>query len=184
MTRKRVEVVASRHVFSGKVFDLMVDQVTYPNGVSGEFAKIRHPGAAAIVPLTGDDQVILIHQYRHSLGETIFEIPAGTRDPAEAIEICARRELTEETGYRAGQIERIGSITPVPGYCNEVVTLFLAMDLAPAEQRLDDDEVLEVRKIPFFEAIAMAMDGRIQDAKSIAGLLFAARHLGWMRIGK
>ena len=184
MTQNKVEIVESRRVFSGKVFDLMVDKVTYPNGVTAEFAKIRHPGAAAIVPLTGDDQVILIHQYRHSLGETIFEIPAGTRDPAEAIETCACRELTEETGYQAGQIVQIGSITPVPGYCNEVVTLFLAMDLTPAKQRLDDDEVLEVRKIPFFEAVAMAMDGRIQDAKSIAGLLFAARHLGWMRLGK
>jgi ADP-ribose pyrophosphatase len=184
MTPKMVEVMESRRVFTGKVFELVVEKLKYPNGVVADFARILHPGAAAIVPVADDGSVILIEQYRHALGKSIFEIPAGTRDPQESIEVCAHRELAEETGFKAEHMIPLGEIIPVPGYCNEAVTLFLATGLTPAVQNLDEDEVLEVRRLPFSEAISMAMDGRIQDAKTITALLFAARHLGWMKVGR
>ncbi|MEA3435954.1 MAG: NUDIX hydrolase, partial [Thermodesulfobacteriota bacterium] len=105
----------------------------------------------------------------------IWEIPAGTLDLNETPEACARRELVEETGFDADRWKKIARITPLPGYSDERIHLFLADHLKPAQQALDDDEILEVHPRPFTEAIEMIHTGRIQDAKSICGLLFAAR---------
>ena len=174
---KRARVHETNTVFSGKIFDLVMEKVTLPNGSTTDFIRIRHPGAAAIVAVTDDDRVVLLRQYRHAVEQTLWEIPAGTRDAKEPEEQCARRELEEETGFSAGKMTLLGRITPVPGYCDEQVTLFLATALSPTFQNLDADEVLEVERIPFQEALEMAMDGRLQDAKSIIGLLWAARHM-------
>ena len=111
----------------------------------------------------------------------IWEIPAGTLDPQEEIIDCARRELTEETGYSAAQWHRLGEITPVPGYSDERIHIFLAADLQPAGRHLDADEVIEVKEVDFFKALEMIGDGQIQDAKSIAGLFLAS---AWLRSNK
>lgn len=169
----RVNNRTRRH--EGRVFVLETENVTLDNGVTVDIDILRHPGAAAIVPVTDTGGVILIDQYRHAIGTRIWEIPAGTLNDGEAPEDCARRELIEETGVSAGRFEKLGEITPVPGYADERIHLFLATDLTPARQQLDPDEVLQVHEVAFAEALAMIEDGRIQDAKTICGLLMAQR---------
>lgn len=158
-------------IYQGRVFTMVRENVTLDNGVTVDIDTIRHPGASAIVPLTAAGSVILIRQYRHSVGGYIWEIPAGTLNPHELPRVCAERELIEETGYAAGSWRKLGEITPVPGYSNERIHLFLATDLTPAIQNLDVDEVLAVHEFPFETATAMIASGEIQDAKTICALL-------------
>jgi ADP-ribose pyrophosphatase len=162
----------------GRVFQLVRENVTLDNGTTTDLDFIEHPGAAAIVALTGENDVVLVRQYRHALGQYIWEIPAGTLDPGEPVLDCARRELAEEAGYAAAEWRKLGEITPVPGYSDERVHLFLATGLSAAAQRLDADEVLEAHGRPLAEAAAMIARGEIQDAKSICALLLAQNWLG------
>jgi ADP-ribose pyrophosphatase len=161
----------------GRVFDLFTENVTLPNGVAMEMEIIRHPGAAAVVPVMEDRSVILLKQYRHAVGGFIWEIPAGTIDPGENARQCAERELTEETGYTASHFERLAEITPLPAYSDERIHLFLATHLATAAQSLDADELLFVHRVAMPAAIEMIARGEIQDAKTIAGLQLAAGRL-------
>ncbi len=172
-----VRVNRRSRIYRGRVFQLVRENVTLDNGVSADWDYIEHPGAAAIVPLLGAGEVVLVRQYRHALKRFIWEIPAGTLDPGESGLECARRELAEETGYCAAEWRPLGEITPVPGYSDERVFLFLAATLSPAEQELDPDEVLAVHRLPLQKALAMIAGGEIQDAKSICGLLLAQKHL-------
>lgn len=167
----------SRVIHRGRVFNLVREKIVLQNGVAVEMDLVRHPGASAIVPLKGEDLLIMIRQYRHAVGGYIWEIPAGTLDPREAPIECARRELVEETGFSASSWERLGEIVPVPGYSDERIHLFLATDLAPADQDLDGDEVLDVHEIRFQDALKMISQGEIQDGKTIAGLFLAREWL-------
>ena len=124
-----------------------------------------------------DNRIVLLKQYRHALKKHIWEIPAGTLDPREEILSCAKRELIEETGYSANRWQKLGEITPVPGYSDEGIHIYLATGLQPAEQHLDEDEIIRVREVEFKDALDMIAKGAIQDAKSIAGLLMAAAWL-------
>jgi len=160
-------------IHKGRVFNVFQETVTLPNGNAINLDVIRHPGAAAIVPLTRNQTVIMIEQYRHAVGGTIWEIPAGTLDERESPLTCAQRELTEETGYTAATWQKLGEITPVPGYSDERIQLFLATDLTLSLQHLDPDEVLEVREVAFTDALDMIARGIIQDAKTICGLFMA-----------
>jgi len=160
-------------IHKGRVFNVFQETVTLPNGASIKLDVIRHPGAAAIVPLTRSHGVIMLEQYRHAVGGTIWEIPAGTLDDRESPLTCAQRELTEETGYTAAAWQKLGEITPLPGYSDERIQIFLATDLSIAVQKLDADEVLEVREVAFTEALDMISRGSIQDAKTICGLFMA-----------
>ena len=164
-------------VRKGRVFDFYAENVTLPNGVTLDMEIIRHPGAAAIVPVLQDQSVLLLKQYRHAVGGFIWEIPAGTLNAEETPLACAERELTEETGYVAKKWERLGEITPLPAYSDERIHLFLATELTRASQRLDEDELLFVHRVSVDQALAMIVDGSIQDAKTIAGLQLAAAHL-------
>ncbi|MCP4627139.1 MAG: NUDIX hydrolase [bacterium] len=163
-------------IHRGRVYNLIRENVTLDNGVTTDMEFIEHPGATAIIPMFSDSRVLLLKQYRHSLREYIWEIPAGTLDPKEEMIDCAKRELIEETGYSAEQWEKLGEITPVPGYSDERIHIYLASDLQPAEQNLDKDEIINVHKVKFSEAVEMIKNGDIQDAKSIAGLLLARNH--------
>ena len=160
-------------IHKGRVFNVFQETVTLPNGASIKLDVIRHPGAAAIVPLTRSHSVIMLEQYRHAVGGTIWEIPAGTLDDKESPLTCAQRELTEETGYTAAAWQKLGEITPLPGYSDERIQIFLATDLSISVQNLDADEVLEVREVAFTEALDMISRGSIQDAKTICGLFMA-----------
>jgi len=164
-------------IHQGKVFELIRENVTLENGTTTDVEFIEHPGATAVIPFLDDKRIVLLKQYRHALKKYIWEVPAGTLDPREEIISCAKRELIEETGYSAGQWHRLGEITPVPGYSNERIHIFLATGLQPADQNLDEDEVIQVQAVDFLKAIEMIGDGEIQDAKSIAGLFFASQWL-------
>ena len=161
----------------GRVFEIYTENVTLPHGVTMDMDIIRHPGAAAIVPIMDDGQVLLLKQYRHAVGGFIWEVPAGTLDPDEDEMTCAKRELTEETGYTAREMKKLGVITPLPAYSDERIHIFLAMGLARAAQDLDDDELLSVHPVAMHTALAMIADGQIQDAKTIASLHLASNCL-------
>ena len=165
----------TRKVHSGRVFELHVDNVTLENGVTMDVDIIRHPGAAAIVPLTAHGSVLLIRQFRYAVDADIWEIPAGTLNPGESPLACARRELEEEAGILAGKWSTLGEITPLPGYSDEVIHLFVARDHSPGRQRLDVDELLDVREVPMDDALSMITAKSIRDAKTIVALLLAAR---------
>jgi len=159
------------------VFQLVRENVTLDNGTTTDLDFIEHPGAAAIVAITGVTNVVLVRQYRHALKRYIWEIPAGTLDPEEPVLECAQRELIEETGYAAAEWHKLGEITPVPGYSDERIHLFLATGLSAATQHLDADEVLDAHCLPLAEAVAMIARGELQDAKSICALLLAQKWL-------
>jgi len=164
-------------VYQGKVFSLFKERVVLPNGVVTDMDTIRHPGAAAIVPLLEDRHVVMIRQYRHAIGEFLLEIPAGTLDKGETALECARRELVEEVGYEASKFRKIGEIVPVPGYSNERIHIFLATGLKLSRQDLNQDEVLEIELLPLSTALDMVRQREIYDAKTIAGLFLASKVL-------
>jgi ADP-ribose pyrophosphatase len=165
-------------LYEGRVFKLLRENVTLNNGVTVDLDVIHHPGASAMIPMSGDDNVILIKQYRHAIGDFIWEIPAGTLDPDETPLECAKRELIEETGFSANTWQKLGEITPLPGYSNERIHMFLAADLVPAEQDLDKDEMLDVHEVSLGKAVEMIHEGAIQDSKTIAGLFMTTK---WLR---
>jgi len=167
----------TRPLYQWRVFTLEKENVTLGNGVTTDLDVIHHPGAAAMVPLTDDNQVILLRQYRHAIRRNIWEIPAGTLEPGEDHESCARREVEEETGFSTAQLVRLGQIIPVPGYSDETITLFLCTALSPTKQNLDRDEQITVQSVPLDEALAMISSGEIQDAKTITGLFMTRNHL-------
>jgi len=164
-------------IYQGKVFELIRENITLENGTTTDVEFIEHPGAAAVIPFLDDGRILLLKQYRHALKTYIWEIPAGTLDPHEKIIDCAKRELIEETGYSANDWQKLGEITPVPGYSDERIHIYLATKLQPAEQHLDADEVIQVQEVEFKDALEMIGKGIIQDAKSIAGLFMASAWL-------
>ena len=157
----------------GRVFRLVGEKYTLDNGVTSDMDFIQHLGAAAMVPMLNQREVVLIKQYRHAIREFIWEIPAGTLDPRESPINCAKRELIEEIGYSANDWHQLGTITPLPGCSNERIHIFLASELKPAKQDLDADEMLNVKVIKFDEALKMILTGEISDGKTISGLFLA-----------
>ncbi len=166
-----------RRIHTGRVFYMDQEDVTLENGTRIKMEVIRHPGAASIVALTEGGEVLLLRQYRHAVGDYIWEIPAGTKSENEDSLICARRELEEETGYTANRWEDLGDITPLPGYSDERIHLFLAQELKETTQNLDADEVLTVHKIPYREVLEMIRLGKIKDAKTISALFLASSRI-------
>ena len=169
-----VKVHKITNLYNGKVLNVVLEKVTLPNGAIKDREIVRHPGAAAMVPLLNDGKVVLIRQYRHAVGEFLWEIPAGTLEPDEEPIECARRELVEETGYEASSFDKLAEILPAPGYTDEHIHIFLSTGLKLTGQKLEDDEILEHRPTPFDTALEMITKGEIQDAKTIAGLLLTS----------
>jgi ADP-ribose pyrophosphatase len=165
--------LAGREVFRGRKIRVAVDRVRLPNGEVMEIERIHHPGAVAIVPVIGGE-VLLVRQYRYATGGWLLEVPAGTLEDGESPETCAARELEEETGYRPGALRPLGWIWTTPGFTDEKIWLYLATGLVAAQQRLEDDELLTVERLPVAEAIERAARGGICDGKSVSALLRAA----------
>jgi ADP-ribose pyrophosphatase len=166
-----------RVVWNNKSWQLRVEPVALPDGTVVERAYVDHPGAVVLVPLLGD-MVLMLAQYRLPFKRSMLELPAGTRTPNEPWLACAQRELREETGYRAAQLTPLGEILPILAYSNEVLAIYLAQDLTPDPLPMDDDEQIEIRPMPLSQLTTMALNGELQDAKSIAAILRTARHLG------
>ena len=136
----------------------------------------RHPGASAIVPMLDDGRIVLIKQYRHAVGGYIYEVPAGKLDNNEAPEDCAKRELIEEIGYRAGQLEKLISIHTTPGFCNEMIHIYLATELQKDQVNHEPNEVIEIEYFTKIEIKEMINSGKITDAKTLVGLLYALQN--------
>jgi ADP-ribose pyrophosphatase len=171
--------IASRRVYDGRVIDLDVDTVRFPNGTVGELEMIRHPGASAVVPFitdpAGDDpQLLLIRQYRYAAEQYLYEVPAGRLDPGEEPAACARRELREETGCEAERVEHLITIYTTPGFTDERIHLFMAVGLTRGDDAREDDEFIEVETMPLSQALSLIERGVIQDAKTALGVLYAA----------
>lgn len=165
-------MTAIRDIHRGTIVHLTLEDVTLPNGHTARLEIVRHPGAAAIVPLHADGAVTLLRQYRHAVGGYLWEVPAGKLDPGETPAACAARELAEEAGFAADRLDPVGSIVTCPGFCDEVIHLFCATGLHPIPSALGVDEVVEtIARIPLPDAIRMIRTGEICDAKTIAALM-------------
>ena len=170
-------VLSSRTAWDGGWLQVEVEQVALPDGREAEMFRVRHPGAAAIVPVDDDGQVLLLRQYRHAIGRWVLEIPAGKIDDGEEVAAGAARELEEETGYRPRELIGLGSIWTSPGFTDERIWLFLARGLESGRQDLEADELLEIERMPMEWALEMAVNGELEDGKSVSALLRARRHL-------
>ncbi|UCF40068.1 MAG: NUDIX hydrolase [Gemmatimonadota bacterium] len=171
--------VATRRAYDGKLVKVEVDTVRTPSGTEFDLEIVRHPGAAAIVPLLSqpdspDPAVLLIEQYRYATGGAIWEVPAGVLEAGEDPADCARRELTEETGAVAGSVEHLTTIYTTPGFTDERIHVFLATDLTQREPSHEPDELIRVEPVPLARALEMIRDGEIADAKSVVALLYVA----------
>jgi ADP-ribose pyrophosphatase len=175
--REAPEVLDSREIYHGRVFDVSAYTVregdqTYTREV------VHHPGSAVIVPAFDDGTVGLVRQYRHPVVRYLLEVPAGTLDRRERPEEGAARELEEELGVVAGRLEKLTEFFVSPGFCEEKMWVYLATDLTETAQRLEDDEMVEIVRVPWARAFEMISDGEIEDAKTIIGLMLAATRLG------
>ncbi|HIC94715.1 MAG TPA: NUDIX hydrolase [Anaerolineae bacterium] len=171
--------LASRRLYEGRIVNLRVDTVRLEDGRVTEREIVEHRGAVAVVALDGDGNVLLVRQFRKPAERELLEIPAGTLEAEEEPASCARRELAEETGYRAGHLEPMGGFYSSPGFCTEYIHLYLATDLSPSPARAEYDEAIELVRVPLSEALRMIGRGEICDAKTIVGLLSAwARRQG------
>jgi ADP-ribose pyrophosphatase len=169
--------VAGGMVFDGNLLKVYRDAVRLPDGSQGEREYIRHPGAVAIVALTEDRKLLLERQYRYPPRREFIEVPAGKIDPGEAHLATAKRELLEETGYRAEEWTRLCVLHTAIGYADEAIELYLARKLTLQERKLDPGEFLETFLLPFDDAVAMVRDGRISDVKTVAAVLWVKAFL-------
>lgn len=171
------KILSRTRVFQNRILTLDNETFILPSGVKATFAVVRHPGAVAIVPMLNSRDVVLIRQYRHAVGGYLYEIPAGTLERGEAPLSCAKRELIEETGYRASRLKKLATFYTAPGFCNELMHLYLATGLRPAKGDQDTDEVIRPVKVPLKKIGSMIKSGRIRDAKSLVGLMWITRRV-------
>jgi ADP-ribose pyrophosphatase len=172
------EFIDSKTIFEGRVFDVTVDTVR-EHGQTYVRDVVRHPGSAVILPVFDDDTIALVKQYRHPAVKYLLELPAGTLNDRERPEVGAARELEEELGLVAGRMEKLSEFFISPGFLSEKMWLYLATDLRETQQRLEDDEAIEIVRLPIDRALQMITENEIEDAKTIIGLLLAAPRLGF-----
>lgn len=170
--------ISSTSVFDGCLLHVFKDDIELPNGNKAVREWIKHPGASAVIPLLPDGQIILVRQYRYPVAQVTLEVPAGKldkegEDPLE----CAKRELSEETGYTAEKIWKLTTIATTVGFSNEFIHLYAATDLKSGRQHTDDDEFINVVKMPLADAVKLVEDGKIIDCKSIISILMLAKQI-------
>ena len=170
-------VLASERVYEGRILNLRVDEIRTSTGVEALREIVENGSAVAMVALDDQQRVVLVKQYRHAVRSIVIEIPAGKLDGDEDPLEGAQRELREETGFRAGRFEQLGSFYPAPAWSTEFVYLYLATDLTPGPTHLEDDEAIELLHVPLAEAIEMIHSGAIIDGKTIAALLLAQQRI-------
>lgn len=170
--------ISSEEIFHGHLLHVFRDEVELPNGNIATREWIKHPGASAIIPLLPDNQIILVRQYRYPVAQVTLEVPAGKLDKVgEDPIICARRELSEETGYTAGKIWKLTTIATTFGFSNEYIHLYAATDLKPGKIHPDDDEFINTVKMPLTAALHLVETGKIIDSKSIISILLLAKQI-------
>ncbi|GAB4544975.1 MAG: NUDIX hydrolase [Anaerolineales bacterium] len=164
-------------LLKGRAFTIRRDTLQTPDKRETKFDIIEHGGSVILLPLDDSGNLLFVRQYRHAAGIDLLELPAGTLEPSEDPALCAARELREETGFAADEIQKIGAFYLAPGYSTEYMHVYLAKKLRPDPLQADADEFLTLEKIPVEEAIQMAQRGELPDAKSLAALLMALPHL-------
>ena len=171
------ELLKSEVLLQGRAFKIRRDHLKTPDGRETKYEIIEHGGSVIVIPVDENGDVFFVRQYRHAAGKDLLELPAGTRDGDEPYEECAAREIREETGMEAGKLKKVGEFYLAPGYSTEFMIVYLATDLKHNPLQADDDEFLQVEKIPLRKAMEMAERGEMPDAKSLAALLLARPHL-------
>ncbi len=170
--------ISSTNVFDGILLHVFKDEIELPNGHKSIREWIKHPGASSVIPLLPDNQIILVRQYRYPVAQVTLEVPAGKLDkPDEDPLVCAERELSEETGYTAGKIWKLTTIATTVGFTNEIIHLYAAKDLTPGKKHPDDDEFINVVKMPLTDALELVETGKIIDSKSIISILMLAKQI-------
>lgn len=177
--------ISSRRVYSGRMINVDIDQVRFPNGSVGELEMVRHPGASAVVPFlsdpdSDDPQILLIKQYRHAADGFIYEVPAGKLDNGEDPKACAERELREETGCTAERIEHLYTFFTTPGFTDEQIHAFMATGLKQGNTSHEKDEFLSLETVTLSRALELIEAGELKDAKSALAILYVAG----FRLGK
>jgi ADP-ribose diphosphatase len=177
--------LSSRRTYSGRVINVDIDTVRFPNGSTGELEIVRHPGASAVIPFlsdpsAGDPQILLIKQYRYAADDFIWEIPAGKLDGDEDPLVCARRELLEETGCSAESIEPLYTFYTTPGFTDELIHTFMATGLTRGTVAHEKDEFMSLETVTLSDALELIRTGELKDAKSALAILYVAG----FRLGK
>ena len=172
------EILSNETIYQGKVFDLSIAEIR-ENETTYRREIVNHHGSAVIIPVFADETIALVRQYRHAAQEYLLEIPAGTLSPGEAPELGAARELEEEIGVTAKNIEKLCEFYVSPGFLTEKMNLFMATDLTESVQNLDEDEFLLIERLSFAEAFEKIRNNEIRDAKTIIGLILAGARLGF-----
>lgn len=167
------ELLSSKSTYHGRAFSVRRDEIRLPDGALARLDIVEHVGAVTILPLDDQGQVWFVRQYRHAAGIELLELPAGTLEPGEDPQVCAHREIREETGMAAGSLQKIGEFFLAPGYSTEYMHVYLAQDLVHDPLPGDQDEFLSVERYPLGQAYAMLQRGEIRDAKTIAALSIA-----------
>lgn len=167
----------TRSIYEGRVVKLGIESLTLPNGVALELEVVRHPGGAAVAALDEQDRVCMLRQYRHAGGGWIWELPAGKLEPGETASTTASRELVEEAGLHAGSWEKLGETLVSPGFCDEIIHLFLARNLTGTDTQQEPHELIEIHWMPFRDALEKVYDGTINDAKTMLGLMLTEKHI-------
>lgn len=170
----------SETVYKG-VVTFKKDKVLLENGKTSHREYMEHPGACCVVPVDDDGNIIFVKQFRYPFGKVFLELPAGKLDKNEDIKTCALRELEEETGYTTDDIKYMGNICPSVAFSNEVIHIYFANNLKTSKQCLDDDEFLEIIKIPYDEAVRLVMESEVCDAKTTYGIL---KLMAWVQSGE
>jgi len=158
--------------YSGNAVNFYIDQIVLPDGKPATREYLDHPGAVAVIPFLSADKIIMVTQYRYPVGRQTWEVPAGKLDRNERPESCVRRELEEETGFRAKKIKKLISYWPTPAFANEVLHVYAAFDLSESVKSPDEDEFIEHKIFSFKEALKLVKNGKIMDSKTIIALLY------------
>lgn len=167
------KTISTKHIYTGKVINVDLISVTLPNGKEATRDIVSHPGASVVIPINENNELYLVNQFRKPLERDSLEIPAGKLDKGEEPIECARRELKEETGLEAQQIKHIISVHSTPGFSNEILHMYLATGLTEGTACTDEDEFLDVSKLPIKTLIEKVLSHEITDAKTIIGILLA-----------
>ena len=178
------EQIETKTLYEGLVVDIKSDVVRLQNGNHSKREVVVHPGGVGIVPLTCDNKIIMVRQYRYCMDEEIIEIPAGKLEYGEDPFECAKRELSEETGCTAGRYVDLGKIYPSPGFCKETLYLYLALDLKRGDMHLDENELLSIEEVDLDVLIDMIKDNKLHDAKSVVAILKTKMYLDELGIRK
>jgi ADP-ribose pyrophosphatase len=181
LPKGRAKVLKSKVLYTGKVFSVRRDTVIEPGGVHADRDIVVHPGSVVVLPIFPDGRVLLIRQYRHTVGDFLWELVAGRKEPHEAPAVAARRELLEETGYTARRLVKMLRIIPTPGFVNEWMWIYAAHGLVAGAAQPEQDEKITPRTFTLKQVNAMIRNGRLRDAKSIAGLLYYLRYVKQFR---